>query len=474
MARRLPSQPPVLPGFSHVHILGSGGFADVFLYEQNMPRRQVAVKVMLSEIVNDQVRQMFQAEANLMAQLSAHPSILTVYQAGVSSDGRPYLVMELCSPSLSERYRRERIPVPDVLQIAVKIGSAVETAHRAGVLHRDIKPSNILLTAYGHPVLSDFGIAATLSESGHREAVGMSIPWSAPEVLMDETSGTVASEVWSLAATVYSLLAGRSPFEIPGESNKSTDLIARINRAKVQPIGRSDVPEALERLLQKAMSRKADNRPASALEFVRELQAIEAELGVPQTAVEVAVDDWALSTVGELGDRTRIRALPGAGHIGGSRLRRRRQAQNDYAPVGTVFRETGPSQPSASTKTQLHGRGMQVLAWALIVSAVLVIALGVVATIVLIRSTSDQIPRVTDIAATQSADSIEFSWSNPGLLPGDSYQITSNTGTPSSIQQSTTFSVDAAQGDRVCITVTVNREGKTGPPSSEKCVEFGG
>src|SRR3954471_12010843 len=221
MARRLPSQPPVLPGFSYVHILGSGGFADVFLYEQNMPRRQVAVKVMLSEVVNDQVRQMFQAEANLMAQLTTHPSILTVYQASVSSDGRPYLVMELCSASLSERYRREKIPVPEVLRIAIKIASAIETAHRAGVLHRDIKPSNILMTAYGHPVLSDFGIAATLGESESLEAVGMSIPWSAPEVLMDETAGTIESEVWAFAATVYSLLAGRSPFEQPGESNKS-------------------------------------------------------------------------------------------------------------------------------------------------------------------------------------------------------------------------------------------------------------
>jgi serine/threonine protein kinase len=475
MARRLPSQPPVLPGFSHVHILGSGGFADVFLYEQNMPRRQVAVKVMLSEIVNDQVRQMFQAEANLMAQLSSHPSILTVYQAGVSADGRPYLVMELCSPSLSERYRRERIPVPDVLQIAVRIGSAIETAHRAGVLHRDIKPSNILLTAYGHPVLSDFGIASTLSESGHREAIGMSIPWSAPEVLMDETSGSVASEVWSLAATVYSLLAGRSPFEIPGESNKSTDLIGRINRAKVQPIGRSDVPASLEELLKKAMSRKPDGRPASAMEFVRGLQAIETELGVPQTPVEVAVDDWALATVGDLGDRTRIRGVAGANHASGSRLRKRKRlSQDDYAPVGTVFRETEASQSNPSTKSNLRGRGMQVLAWSLIVSAVLVVALGVVATIVLVRSNSDRIPHVSDIQAQQSIDSIEFSWSNPGLLPGDSYQISSNQGTSNSIQQSTTFSVDAEPGDRVCITVTVNREGKTGEPSSEKCVEFSG
>ncbi|MBX3078828.1 MAG: protein kinase [Cryobacterium sp.] len=475
MARRLPSQPPVLPGFSHIHILGSGGFADVFLYEQNMPRRQVAVKVMLSEIVNDQVRQMFQAEANLMAQLSSHPSILTVYQAGVSADGRPFLVMELCSPSLSERYRRERIPVPDILQIAVKIGSAVETAHRAGVLHRDIKPSNILLTAYGHPVLSDFGIASTLSESGHREAIGMSIPWSAPEVLMDETPGSVASEVWSLAATVYSLLAGRSPFEIPGESNKSTDLIGRINRAKVQPIGRSDVPESLEKYLQKAMSRRPEARPTSVMEFVRGLQAIETELGVPQTPVEVAVDDWALATVGELGDRTRIRGIAGSNHPSGFRVRRRRRfAPGNYEPVGTVFRESEPSDTGPHTKSGVRSRGMRVLAWSLVVSAVLVVTLGVVATIVLVRSTSDRIPRVTDIQASQSIDSIEFSWSNPGLLPGDSYQISSNQGTQNSIQQSTSFSVDAKPGDRVCITVTVNREGKTGEPSNQKCVEFGG
>ena len=324
MARRLPSQPPVLPGFSTIHVLGSGGFADVFLYEQNMPRRQVAVKVMLSEVVNDQVRQMFQAEANLMAQLSSHPSILTVYQASVSSDGRPYLVMELCSSSLSERYRRERIPVPEVLRIAVKIGSAIETAHRAGVLHRDIKPSNILLTAYGHPVLSDFGIASTLSEADSHESVGLSIPWSAPEVLMDETPGSIASEVWSFAATVYSLLAGRSPFEVPGESNKSADLISRINRARPQPIGRSDVPPSLERVLAQAMSRKRENRPASVLELVRELQSIETELGMPQTPIEVAMDDWALATISDLEDRTRIRGIGGA--VPTSRGRRRRRS----------------------------------------------------------------------------------------------------------------------------------------------------
>src|SRR6185312_935233 len=387
MVRRLPSQPPVLPGFSHIHVLGSGGFADVFLYEQNMPRRQVAVKVMLSEMVNDHVRQMFQAEANLMAQLSAHPSILTVHQASVSSDGRPYLVMELCSSSLSERYRRERLPVAEVLRIAVKIGSAVETAHRSGVLHRDIKPSNILTTAYGHPVLSDFGIAATLGESDSQEAVGMSIPWSAPEVLMDETSGTVASEVWSLAATVYSLLAGRSPCEVPGESNKSSDLVSRINRARIQPISRPDVPASLEQLLIKAMSRKPENRPHSALELVHEFQAIETELGVPQTPIEVAMDDWALATVSDLEDRTRVRGVAGA--VSSTRARRRRRvasADASYAPVGTLHRQANAG--STGTKPLAQGKGMRALAWSVVASAVVVIVLLATVTLVLVKSNS--------------------------------------------------------------------------------------
>ena len=246
VSRRLPSTPPNLPGFEFVRVLGSGGFADVFLYEQNMPRRLVAVKVLLAGVVNDDMRQMFQAEANLMAQLSSHPSILTVYQASVAADGRPYLVMEYCSASIGQRYRATQLPLAEVLSIGVRIASAVETAHQQGVLHRDIKPSNILTTAFGHPVLSDFGIAATLGQVESSDTVGLSIPWSAPEVLHDEVSGTVASEVWSLGATVYSLLAGRSPFEITGGENGTAALMARIAKAKVPPIGRDDVPPSLE------------------------------------------------------------------------------------------------------------------------------------------------------------------------------------------------------------------------------------
>ena len=475
MARRLPSSPPILPGFAHIHVLGSGGFADVFLYEQNMPRRQVAVKVMLSEVVNDQVRQMFQAEANLMAQLSAHPSILTVYQASVSSDGRPYLVMELCSSSLSQRYRTERLPVAEVLRIAVKIGSAVETAHRAGVLHRDIKPSNILTTAYGHPVLSDFGIAATLGESESLEAVGMSIPWSAPEVLMDETAGTIDSEVWAFAATVYSLLAGRSPFEVPGESNKSTDLISRINRAKPQPIGRVDVPQNLERALTRAMSRKPEARQGSVIELVHELQAIESELGMPQTAIEAIIDEWALSTVSDLEDRTRVRPGTSASSSVSQRRKRRRGAADNesYNGIGTVVRDSRTGPRSTGAGSAPRPRTARTLAWTLVSAAGLIVGLIVALAFAFASTGPSDVPVVSNIQSRVSGETVTFSWQDPGIESTDSYQITTTDG-QSIVQRSREFTVDANPGERTCITVMVNREGRSGAVSGEKCADIPG
>ncbi len=471
MARRLPSQPPNLPGFSYVRVLGSGGFADVFLYEQNMPRRQVAVKVMLAEVVTSQVKQMFQAEANLMAQLSTHPSILTVYQASVSSDGRPYLVMELCSAAIGQRYRTEPLPVPEVLSIGVRIASAVETAHRAGVLHRDIKPSNILSTAYGHPVLSDFGIAATLSEADVTEAIGLSIPWSAPEVLMDETSGTIASEVWSLGATMYSLLAGRSPFEVPGKENTAAELIQRITKSRPLPIGRADVPPRLEQVLLRAMSRKPSQRQRSALEFIRELQAVEAELSLPQTPIEVAMDDWALATADDPEDRTRVKGVMAVDPAGRRRRRRTAPASATVtrAPTRTVVRE---SAGSAQTPQQAPpSKVSRALVVSLIACATLVVVLAITASIVLVRAgASSDIPTVRDLSGRVTGSTIVFSWSDPGLQSGDTYQVTVQDQPPSS-QHATEFRVDAKAGQTVCVTVTVNRDGRTGTPSGQKCVE---
>ena len=297
MARRLPSTPPVLSGFTFVRVLGSGGFADVFLYEQQLPRRNVAIKVLLPEVVNPRVSDMFQSEAQLMSQLSTHPAILSVFEAGVSSDGRPYLVTEVCNSGYGERFRAETLPVAEALRTGIKIAAALETAHRANVLHRDIKPGNILITAYGHPVLSDFGIASSVYQGDNTTAVGLSVPWSAPEVIRETTTGTTASEIWALGATVYSLLAGRSPFEVPGKDNSPGHLAGRILKSKPQPIGRDDVPPQLEALLLKALSKNPIDRQHSAVEFARELQQIETSMGLAQTPLDVVGDEWGSNAI---------------------------------------------------------------------------------------------------------------------------------------------------------------------------------
>ncbi|MDR5700008.1 serine/threonine-protein kinase [Agromyces aerolatus] len=302
--RRAAADPPELPGYRYVSLLGSGGFADVFLYEQKLPRRRVAVKVLLADDLTRDTRAQFVAEANLMAQLSAHPYIVTIFHADVAEDGRPYFVMEYCSgPNLAAQVKRSPLGVEDALRIGIRIAGAVATAHAAGILHRDIKPANVLTNDYGWPALSDFGISSTLEgdlpvhtmTAGQEDAatgtgqsaIGMSVPWSAPELFDDDPSADTRSDVFSLAATVHTLLAGRSPFEIPGRSNGSLDLIGRIERGAITAIGRADVPRSLQDVLRTGMAVRPGDRYQSAVEFARALQRIELELGYSATSIEV-------------------------------------------------------------------------------------------------------------------------------------------------------------------------------------------
>ncbi|GAA2061787.1 serine/threonine-protein kinase [Leifsonia soli] len=301
------SQPPALDGFHFIRLLGSGGFSDVFLYEQQLPKRSVAVKVLLTDGVDESARARFVAEANVMARLSAHPYIVTIFHAGVAGDDRPFLVMEYCSgPSLADRLKRERIGVEDALRTGVRLSSAVATAHAAGILHRDIKPANVLTNALGWPALTDFGIASALEElpvhtttlselrsspsdtatSGSR-SVGLSVPWSPPEMFSDDPDPDVRSDIFSLAATVHTLLAGRTPFEVPGRSNGTLDLMGRIERGMITPLDRPDVPASLTAVLRRGMATRREDRYQTAVDFARALQRVELELGLAPTSIDV-------------------------------------------------------------------------------------------------------------------------------------------------------------------------------------------
>jgi hypothetical protein len=186
----------------------------------------------------------------------------------------------------------------------------------------------VLTNDYGWPALTDFGISSNLegelpahtvtspvdasSTSSGQSAVGMSVPWSPPEMFEDDPKPDQRSDVFSLAATVHTLLAGRTPFEIPGRPNGSLDLIGRIERGAITPIERDDVPRSLAAVLAKGMSTRRGDRFQSAVEFARALQRVELELGYATTNIEVpnlATEHTAGEGGADEADATRARSV---------------------------------------------------------------------------------------------------------------------------------------------------------------------
>ncbi|WP_437582993.1 serine/threonine-protein kinase [Paramicrobacterium sp. CJ85] len=311
---------PQIEGYSYVKLLGRGGFSDVYLYHQQLPNRFVAIKVLRTEALSDALRRQFTAEANLMARVSTHPAIGTIYAAGVDADGQPYLVMEYCAGgSLGAQFRHAPLDVADVLHIGVRLASALETAHRSGVVHRDVKPANVLINDYGSAVLTDFGISAIAD--GFPEAtrmreqaygtqstidsnasdLGMSIPWAAPESFDEETLVDVRSDVYSLAATLFSLLEGRSPCEIPDGTNRAAHLIARVQSGQITPMQRTGVPPSVVEALMIGLNHDPSHRYPTALAFAERLNAVEHELGLPTTRIEVPRTPDAATTATTIG-----------------------------------------------------------------------------------------------------------------------------------------------------------------------------
>jgi len=305
MSRPAPSAPPEIPGFTYVREIGQGGFADVYLYSQLTPRREVAVKVLHADMAGSEAATRLNREADAMASLSQHQNIVTVFQSGAATDGRPYLVMEYYSrPALSKGLRQTQRSLASVLRIGIQLAGALESAHRvrvpgadaSGILHRDIKPANILVDRSGRPVLGDFGIAMSNAEAQEGGAQGMSIPWSPPEAFDKSPRPSPQSDIWSLAATLYALLTGRSPFEDPGGNNQTHAMIDRICHAPYRPLGRIDAPASLDQVLSTAMAKSPQARYTSMKAFGTALRAVEAELGLPATQMDILDDLEDLTT----------------------------------------------------------------------------------------------------------------------------------------------------------------------------------
>ena len=296
--RRSHTAPPVLDDFHFVSYLGSGGFSDVYLYEEQLPKRLVAIKVLSRTALGEGDSSQFRDEVDLMAQLSGHPSVVEIHDANVAESGQPYVVMQYCPmPSLAERLANGPLAIEDALKMGVQVASAVHTAHVMGIVHHDLKPANVLYSQFGRPLLGDFGIA-TLVGATNQDVMGASLPWAAPEVLLNQQADARA-DVYSLAATVYTALSGHAPFATDDALTRR-EYITHMFATQLAPLGlgkgqpqeadapdNADAYERLDEVLMAAMEREVDKRTATAVEFGRQLQEVQAALGHQPTDLEV-------------------------------------------------------------------------------------------------------------------------------------------------------------------------------------------
>ncbi|OSC43248.1 serine/threonine-protein kinase [Mycobacterium decipiens] len=267
-------------GFDNVEQIGRGGFGVVYRCAQPMLDRVVAVKVSITDLDPDNLDR-FLREQRAMGRLSGHPHIMNVLQVGVLASGRPYIVMPYHAKDSLEVLIRRHGPLDwsETLTIGVKLAGALEAAHRSGTLHRDVKPANVLLTDYGEPQLTDFGIARIVG--GFETATGVitgSPAYTAPEVL-EGRSPTPASDVYSLGATLFCLLTGHAVFE----RRSGEQVVAQFLRVTSQPtpeVEMKGVPSDLAEIIEQAMARDPSDRPATAAAFGEELRAVQRRNGV--------------------------------------------------------------------------------------------------------------------------------------------------------------------------------------------------
>ncbi|MDX1583455.1 MAG: protein kinase, partial [Thermoanaerobaculia bacterium] len=283
-----------------VESIGAGGMGEVWRAKDTRLDREVAVKVLPHGFAeNEQFLQRFEREARAISSLN-HPHICTLYDVG-DEEGSHYLVMELIEgESLADRLKKGPLPLHDVLKYGRQIASALDAAHRQGVIHRDLKPGNIMLTKSGAKLL-DFGLAKSAAEGGgpvdgltnlQTEAKPLTqegtilgtFQYMAPEQL-EGLEADARTDIFAFGAVLYEMATGRRAFA--GESK--TSLIASIVSSQPEPISQVTpmTPPALDHVVRRCLEKDPDDRWQSAQDIASQLQWI-SEAG-SQAGVATAV-----------------------------------------------------------------------------------------------------------------------------------------------------------------------------------------
>ncbi len=351
-------EPPHIPGLTDWRPLARGGFAIVWEARQQSLDRLVAVKVDQRRLDVEPERLRFLREAGAAGQMSGHPGIVTVHDAGILADDRPYLVMELCpGGSLTSYLTGAALPgAARVREIGVRIADALAATHARGVLHRDVKPANILIDAYDRVGLADFGLAALPGpQTPTQEAFQALTPaYTAPEILRRQPASP-AGDVYGLAATLYALLGGRPPRWSDGIEPSLTEVLRQLQGPLV-PL--PDVDPALMAVLTRALDLDPQRRP-SAAELRDQLDALHlasASAAGEPTAVAARADTGETAPAATVRSRSRPGLLVAvvvlallAVLVGGLALIDR--GPGAAAPVVTSTTDVPTTGPTGATRT---------------------------------------------------------------------------------------------------------------------------
>jgi len=355
---------PLTPGsklgpYEILSAIGAGGMGEVYRAKDTRLDRTVAVKILLGHVADrTDARERFEREARAVSSLN-HPNICTLYDVG-THDGLAYLVMEhLEGETLATRLEKGALSPDQTVKIGIEIASALDRAHRSGVVHRDLKPGNIILTKTGAKLL-DFGLAklkASDSTSGEAQVAGLStlrtehkdltaegtimgtFQYMAPEQLEGKETDA-RSDIFALGAVIYEMATGRRAFA--GKSQAS--LIAAILAAEppsissIQPM----TPPALDRLVKRCLAKEPDDRWQSAGDLASELKWIGeggSQVGIPAPVVARRKSRerfWMLAAIGATITTIALVAFGYATGIG--------RAKNEVEPVPLRFTMLPPEE----------------------------------------------------------------------------------------------------------------------------------